>query len=143
MFPIHTKNSIVLPSVNTPDRVESVLSVIEEELRSVQARKIRVDGESIVFRGGFFRPVSGLNPLIGITKGRISVHLEPNVIILEYELWFTELLFVAIALSCCGGVAGLTQLQWAPGAAVCLGLFFFTLFFGLNMLFQSCPARQL
>jgi hypothetical protein len=141
MFPIHTKNSIVLPNVNTPDRVQSVLSTIEKELRSVRARKVQIDGKSIAFRGGILRLVSNWNLLVGITKGRISVHLEPNVVKVDYELWFTELLVAAIAMSCFFGVAGRIYLRQAPGVAVCVGLLAFTFFFGLNMLFAKLGFR--
>lgn len=141
MFPIHTKGSVVLRNVNTPDRVQSVLSAIAAGLRSARARKVQIDEESIVFRGGMFRLVSNMNLLSAITKGRISVHLEPNVVKLDYDLWFTELLVAAIAGACFLGVGGLAVLRQAPSNAVCFGLFAFTWFFGGNILLAKLRFR--
>ena len=138
MFPIHTRGSVVLPNVNTPDRVQSVLSAIAAGLRSARARKVQIDGESIVFRGGMFRLVLGTNLLVGVTKGRISVHLEPNVVKLDYDLWFTELLVAAIAGGCFLGVGGLAV---TPSNAVCFGFFAFTCFFGINVLVAKSRFR--
>jgi len=140
MFLIHTKGSIVLPN-DSPDRVQSVLSAIAAGLESARARKVRVDEASIVFTAGIFRLVSSTNLLAGVSKGRISVHLEPNVVKLDYDLWFTELLVGSIAGGCFLGVAGLASGRLAPSIAVCLGLFMFACFFGLNMLITMVRFR--
>ena len=128
-------------NVITPDRVRSVLSVVEKGLRSARARKIQINEESIVFRGGIFRLVSSMNLLVGVTKGRISAHIEPNAIKLDYELWFTELLVGAIVLSCFFGVGGLVMWQVSSSNAVCVGLLAFVWFFGMNMIITMLRFR--
>ena len=141
MLQFNTKGSIVLPNVNAPDRVQSVLLAIEKGLISARARKVQIDDESIVFRGGVLRLVSNINLLAPITKGRVSVHLEPDVVKLNYELWFTELLVLGIVASCFLSIYGLAGMRLPPSSALCLGLFAFTFLFGVNILIAKSRFR--
>jgi len=133
MFPISTKKSLVLPNVNTPHTVKTILGTIEKELGDQRARGIRKDNESIAFRGGFFRCVSNWNLLGPITEGKVSVRLEHNAVRLDYELWFTQSLIFVSAGSCFMGVLGLCAMPQTPSVGVYFGLFVFAFLFGFNV----------
>jgi hypothetical protein len=66
---------------------------LAESLRSVRARAVRVEGNRVLFKGGMFRLVAGLNTLNAFGRGILIIRPEHREV--EYRLSVRQLVFTA------------------------------------------------
>ena len=135
---ICTRGSIAFPNVDQPDRVKSVVSSIVRGLNSAHAPTVRPRGDVIEFKGCMFRAVFNWSPLAIITKGRVSVRLEPGNVKVDYCLWYTGLFVLATVPSCLIGVCALASMSIA---ALAVAIAAFAVLFGLNRLISKLLFR--
>jgi len=78
-----------------PERFAArALEVFRAELEAVKARRIRVVGRSLAFRGGIFRFVTNWNLLGPIGRGRIDVETAPGEVIVRWRISFLQMVVV-------------------------------------------------
>jgi|SRR5579872_2002315 len=97
-FPVSITGSL---EIELPARgAEDVAKKIVFLLKTAKARSISLENQKIVFRGGIFRPVLGVNIITPIGWGEIHVSpTKTHLVLINYYLNMIELLvFVTVTL---------------------------------------------
>jgi len=69
------------------------------ELRGLKARRINVAGSSVAFSAGVLSFVTNMNPLHGVTRGRIRIVQEGESFFVAYRISFSQLPIIATVMA--------------------------------------------
>jgi hypothetical protein len=134
MFPFSVRRQLSFDVPEPETLAPKLMAVLERELESRKAAKMCVSGNLLRFRGGPFRLVSSVNLLVPVTRGEVSITCQRSALLIEYRLWFTQLLVIsALGAGFLGGGPWLAH-SVSAGKAVGLGLFAFAWLAGGNLL---------
>lgn len=143
MFPLQTRSELVFQFTRGEISGPSlILNKISAGLMGLRARHVRIVDDSLVFKGGLLRLVASTNVLVAISKGRVSVHLEPKKIRIVYELCFVELLLAAMIGGVFFGIAGVVGAGLRSSSGVILGGMMSLWFFMGNWLVVHARFRR-
>lgn len=92
-FPYSASGSFRLDAPSDTDEyVAPVRGAICSWLKDRRARVYVDENRIIRFEAGVFRLVTSLNILVQIRSGDVTVTAEPDVILVSYRFWYTEML---------------------------------------------------
>lgn len=95
-FPFTLNGTVMISfEVDEKECIDRVIQNITEGLEVVRAKRVQRENASVMFRGGFFRPISGLNPTAVISSGTLKFSSDDHRVRISYHLRFTELVFFA------------------------------------------------
>jgi hypothetical protein len=81
-----------------PFDLSSIVEALADALRQHRPSVLTTTTDAISFKAGFLRPVLNTNLLVPITRGRIKVAHEDSMLVIRYELKFTELVVLGTLL---------------------------------------------
>lgn len=109
-------------------------SRLERALDSLKAKRVSRTGTEIRFTAGIFRAVSGMNLLVPIGSGRLSIEPVGMGLSVEYKLSFTQL-FLVVSISVLGffGPPILSAPNLTPAEAAMLLSIAWLWLYGMNV----------
>jgi hypothetical protein len=80
------------------DGLPGLIARVEQALRRVRAARLQVSGDTISFRGGFFRAVTNWNILVPISSGEIHFSRIDGSVLVRYRISFLGLFLMTTGL---------------------------------------------